>query len=133
MDEKLFSVDLGHGVGVLKLGDSRAEVLRRLEEAGIEVDVEDEEPGGMFVDGMDAELTFTEHEPHYLNEIIVEDERLRFGPLSVVGQRLHKVVGLLQIPDSETLWKVGADDDKLADVSTTPAPDNNLLMHGTLW
>src|SRR5437899_2190858 len=104
MSEKLWSVELGRGVGVIELGAMREEVARKLAEVGIELDIEDEDDW-LWVEDLDGELYFRTIEPKVLWEIIVEGDQVRLGPMGVIGKRLHEVVGLLQVADAETVWR----------------------------
>ena len=137
MNEDFWTVDLGQGMGPIRLGAARSEVLQCLAEAGIEVDAENEEPEWAYIDDAETALIFKAAEPHVLREITVEDERVRLGPLTVMGQRLHKVVELLQVTDAETLWRTTDDeeDDRTSpsETASQPPPDRDLLRRGTLW
>jgi hypothetical protein len=136
MSEELWIVDPGRGMGVLELGSERDEVLRRLADAGIEIDPNDEEPAWIFVGDMDTELTFTTEPTPRLREIVVEDERIRFGPLPVLGKRVHEIVDFLRVPAGETLWRLEADDDQPVAPEGSGAmilSDEVLLDRGTLW
>lgn len=145
MNKEFWQVELGQGMGCLLLGATREEVLKRLAEAQVKVDVEEEEPDWLYILELDAELSFTTTPPHRLREIAVEDERLRLGPLTVIGERLHQVIEALQISDSETLWQ---GDEEKGEADVTPAAtgsppagdshaqvpsDKELLNLGTLW
>ena len=134
MKPELFAAELGQGMGVVRLGDARQEVVQKLREAGIEVD-DDEEDRFLYVDELDTELMFKTTAPPVLLEIVVEDERLRLGPLTVIGQRLHKVIDQLRVPDAETVWRTPADDDdqKPTDGNRPLVTDKSLLDFGTLW
>jgi len=72
-----------------------------------------------------------------LREILVEDDRLRFASLPVIGKRLHDVVQLLKVDDSETLWRLERDDEESQRSSAIfpefPTTDEMLLSCGTLW
>jgi hypothetical protein len=81
---------------------------------------------------MDAELKFKTTSPPVLMEIVVEDERVRLGPLPVVGERLHKIVELLQVRDEETVWRL-EDEERPKDGQRPLVTDKILLDGGTLW
>jgi hypothetical protein len=134
MKPELWAVELGQGMGVIRLGDTRQEVVRKLREAGIDVD-DEEKDRWFYVGEMDTELLFKTTSPQVLLEIAVEDERLRLGPLPVIGERLHKVVELLKVPDAETVWRAdaGDDDEGPTDGSRPLVTDEILLDGGTLW
>src|SRR5262245_329466 len=82
---------------------------------------------------MDTELRFKTTNPPTLMEITVEDEHVRLGPLPVIGERLHKVVELLQVPDAETVWRMEGNDQRPADGGRPLVTDKILLDSGTLW
>jgi len=137
MKDELWEVDLGHGMGVMRLGAAREEVVRELAYAGVNLEGEDADgEGWLYVDDMDSVLKFKTTNPPALLEIVVEDERIRVGPLSVIGQRLHKVVETLQVPDTETVWRIETDDEedeRPTDGGQPLVTDNILLDEGTLW
>jgi hypothetical protein len=85
------------------------------------------------VDELDAELLFSKSKPRVLREIKVEDERLRLGPLPVIGRRLHEVVDLLQVQDAETLWQIGDQRQQQAAGDRPRPADAALLDQGTCW
>ena len=134
MKPELWTIELAQGVGVIRLGDARQEVVRKLREARIDVE-DDEEDRFLYVREMDTELTFKTTSPQTLLEIVVEDERVRLGPLPVIGERLHKVVDLLKVADAETVWRAEADDDdqRPTDGNRPLVTDEILLDGGTLW
>ena len=137
MDPSFWEVDLGHGLGPLVLGTERDTVIVRLEEAKINVEPDDDDPAWLYVPEMEAELTFSRDEPRRLVQIVVEDERLHFGTLPVLGKRVHEIVELLNVPEAETLWRPGEDPAlSLPDRDEQPlepASDEELLDAGTLW
>lgn len=135
MSDDLWSVELGRGMGVLVLGAQREVVVTRLAQAGVELDPDEPDDGArwLYVDDLDAELLFSKSQPRVLREIKVEDQRLRFGPLPVIGRRLHEVLGLLQVQDAETLWQIG-DQRQQQSAGDLPRPaDAALLDQGTCW
>jgi hypothetical protein len=133
MSEDIWAVELGRGMGPLELGAERGEVLRRLAEAGMEQ--EDDEDDWLWVEEMDAELNFKTTKPQTLYEIVIEDDRPHFGSQVVIGRRVHEIVELLQIPDSETLWRLEGNNvrQQAAAREDVPANDKELLSRGTLW
>jgi hypothetical protein len=128
MNDDLWSVDLGHGIGPIKLGEPRDQVLQRLLEAGIEVDSASDDPHWIWLEEMDLELNFTQTQPPILHEIGIDDDRVRLGPLPVIGKLLHEVVDSLHVPDAETRWQREGLDEQIP----TPS-DEHLLSHGILW
>jgi hypothetical protein len=138
MNNALWSVELGQGMGVLQLGATHDQVLKRLADAGIKLDEDDVEPDWIAVDDLDAELIFAASEPRLLREINADGERLRFGPKQVIGQRLHQVLDFLQVPEGETLWRATTYGELEAPQPATAEPeqahsDLDLLRSGTLW
>src|SRR2546429_6615106 len=111
MSDELLLVELGRGIGVIELGATREEIARKLAEQKIELDVEDEDDC-LWVEEINGELYFRTTEPKVLREIIVEDERVRLGPLEVIGKRLHEIVELLRVADAETVWRPSHDEDQ---------------------
>jgi hypothetical protein len=137
VNDKLWSVELGHGLGNLQLGLERSELLRRLEEAKIEFDADDDDL--THIHGLDADLilTLTDSDPPRLIQIAVEDERVQFATMSVMGRPLHEIVALLQVQTEETVWRTEDEpDDSLPTAPERrlkPASDDELLDGGTLW
>jgi hypothetical protein len=136
MSDDLWSVELGRGIGVIELGATREEIARNLAEKNIVLDADDEDDW-LWVEELDAELRFKTTQPPVLREILVEDDRLRFASLGVIGKRLHEIVDLLRVSDTETLWRLERDDDAESEQGALhpdyPVTDNMLLDHGTLW
>lgn len=133
MQSEDWVIDPGVALGVIRLGDTREELARGLAGIGIKLDPDDEDDW-LYVDEMDTELIFKATQPPVLLEIVVEDERVLFGPLPVIGERLHKIVDQLQVPDGETVWRThGAKDDERTDANRPIMTDEALLDRGTLW
>lgn len=126
-------VDPGVALGVIRLGATREELANSLTGIGVELDVDDEDDW-LYVPEMDTELHFKSTRPPALLEIVAEDERVRLGPLPVIGERLHKIVDLLQVPDAETVWRTHETaDEERTDANRPIMTDNTLLDRGTLW
>ena len=134
MKSEIWNVDLGVGLGPLRLGATRDVVVRSLADSGVSLDC-DEEDEWFYVDEMDTELNFKSTEPPELLEIVVEDERIRLGPLPVIGERLHKFIDTLKVPDSETVWRTHDydADERATDGNRPIMTDETLLDRGTLW
>jgi hypothetical protein len=136
MSDDLWSVELGRGIGVIELGATRDEVACRLAEKNIVLEGEAEDDR-LWIEELDAELRFKTTQPPVLWEILVEDDRLRFASLSVIGKRLAEIVDLLGVSDAETLWRLERNDESGAEngalVPEFPTTDNMLLDRGTLW
>lgn len=136
MDPAIWKVDLGHGIGPLELGVERSILLARLAELQIEVETDDEEPTWVYLPEIDTELTFGPDQPQRLLQIEVDDSWVRFGTLPVLGEPVHKIVDLLQVPPSETLWRPNNDPALRSpghDAPVESATDEQLLDSGTLW
>ncbi len=79
---------------------------------------------------------FSQSYPRTLDRIEVEDDRVHFGSLSVIGKRAHEIIGLFKVPRKETLWS----SDATNELTSVPLPNHNttefsreLLSTGTLW
>jgi hypothetical protein len=131
----LWSVDLGRGMGVIELGATPNQVLPALQAAKIDLDGDDElDDGWLYIVDLDTNLHFKSTQPPVLLEIVVEDEHICLGPLPVIGQRLHTIVEQLQIPTSETLWRIENDNEERSSDGNQPiVTDEILLGSGTLW
>ncbi len=136
MSDELWSVELGRGIGVIELGATKEEIAQRLAEHKIELDIDDEDDW-LWVEEFDAELRFKTTRPPVLREILVEDDRLRFASLPVIGKRLHEIVELLKVSDAETQWRIERDDEEDERASAIfpegVTTDEMLLNDGTLW
>lgn len=131
-----WNVELGQGLGEIKLELAQSEVLRRLEEAEIEFDAEEGDREA-FCPDMDMVLTFSQTHPPVLLQIAVRDDQLHFGSHDVIGRKLHEITSLLQVREEETVWRT---EEEPADSLPTTAPadlspvsDEELLERGTLW
>jgi hypothetical protein len=149
MSDDLWVMEPGKGSRVLELGATRADILQRLAMAGYEVD-DDEEEGDdengededhwVYVDEIDAELTFTSGMHSTLREIAITNDHVRLGPLEIVDEPLAKIVGLLQVSNEETRWTLdgyghsaSAVNVAAAETNAEPPTDEALLKGGTLW
>lgn len=134
---EMWLVELGQGMGPLRLGATAEEVMRCLAEGGVEQEDDDEMlEGGWYVDDMDMELNFKSTKPPVLLEIEVWDDRVKLGPLEVIDQRLHTIVERLQVSDAETVWRLDRDGEDRGSPGDGELPlttDNVLLSRGTLW
>src|SRR5215216_8108887 len=97
MTDNRWSVELGHGLGNLELGIDRDELLRRLHEADFEVDADDDDPTHIHGSEVELILTLSDTDPPRLIQIAIDDERVQFGTMNVVGRRLHELAALLQV------------------------------------
>lgn len=140
MKPKQWPVELGKGIGILELGATREEVLRRLAEADIKVEDGEDDPSELYIDEIDTALKFTEASPPVLWEIAMSDDGVRLGPLEIIDKPLLEVVDLLRVPDSETRWTCDSDDEGKPiespsgdSVTASPPSDKTLLSDGMLW
>lgn len=129
---EMWRVELGQGMGCLRLGETREEVVRALAAARIEHDWEEDEGTEAYLDALDTELKFKGGANPELREIEVWDERVRLGTRSVIGERLHTIVDFLQVPEGETLWRYEGEG-MGSDGRQPLATDRSLLARGTLW
>src|SRR5262249_46264021 len=127
-------------MGVIHLGTNLPDVIQKLKDAKIdlegddELDIDNRGSGWLYVVDLDTELRFKSTQPPVLLEIVAEDEHIRLGPLPVIGERLHKIVEQLQVPDTETIWRIENDDDERSTDGSQPiVTDEILLRNGTLW
>jgi hypothetical protein len=136
MDKSFWEVDPGVALGPLALGLPRDEILERAAEAGMEVPADDEVSTSVCFDDAEIELHFRPEAPHRLWQMVVSDERVRFGGQRVIERPLVEIVDLLKIPAEETLWRRWVDDEALPEeqqAAAGPLADEELLLSGTLW
>lgn len=154
MNDDVWSMAPGKGNRVFELGTPRAEVIRRIAAAGLEMDEDDEGEGAeddlywSYVKELDAELTFGDPPQRVLEEVAVSDDRVRLGPIAPIDEPVGKIVELLQVADGETIWTMRADQYKLpapedavqaSESTNAPGGQNvapsaeKLLSEGTLW
>lgn len=135
--EDFWSVELGHGMGPFVLGLTRIQVVQILRELKLDTEeVQDNRVRGLYVDEIETMLVFSSDSLPLLKRIDVEDERLRFGPLEVLGKPVHEIVQLLKVPPSETLWCDYYEEEEQADGEAKNAKntsDRDLVRWGTLW
>jgi hypothetical protein len=135
--DELWSVELGVGMGPMLLGlpyDQLLSVLRRypVDKDALALD----KFGVLALPQIRTRLLFSETNPRTLQRIEVEDERLRFGSLTVIGKRVHEIVGIFKATRKETLW--GSDQSMLdvldpSGISDPSEVSRKLLAGGTLW
>lgn len=133
----LWSVDLGVGMGPLKLGTEYKAVLQNLQEQRIDVDrLTLDRSGELSIPELGTRFQFSEATTPTLIRIDVEDNRIRFGPLSVIGKRAHEIIGLFKVPRKETSWSNLESNDASFDASlerNTNTMSRELLARGTIW
>jgi hypothetical protein len=140
-NEEFWLVEIGVGMGPVALGMEYDHLLQVLRVHHIDADnLLLDRSGKLAVPQMNSQLIFEHAEPRVLHRIDVNDERIRFGGLPVIGKRVHEILGIFKASRKETLWSIdGATDgvsrrDSHAHQSNDPAASNRqLLASGTLW
>lgn len=98
-------VELGVRMGPLVLGTEYQQVLQVLREHRIDADrLTFDGPNSLPVPEIGTRLVFSQTSPRTLSRIDVTDERLRFASLSVIGKRVHEIIGIFKISRKGTLW-----------------------------
>jgi hypothetical protein len=149
MSDDLWVMEPGKGSRVLELGATRQDILRRLAAARFEIDDDEEdeeydevEDHWVYVDEIDAELTFTAGANSTLQEIVMTDERVRLGPIEVIDEPLGEILELLKVANEETLWtfdghdresSASGDPTAVGNLAAESPSDAELLKGGTLW
>jgi hypothetical protein len=143
MNDEDWIIEPGRGIGPLELGLHREALLQRLADAGL--DVEDDEERWLYIEEMDADLTFSAGAEPVLQEVAISDDRARFGPMVLIDEPLAKIVDLLRVANEDTAWTIRFEEDPEFFVSEKPAADEaespdapstldkKLLCDGTLW
>jgi len=145
MSDVVWPIEPGKGIGVLALGATREEVLRRLADLGFEL-VEDEDgPRWAYIEEMDADVTFSEGSYPVVEEIAISDDRARLGPIELIDEPVLKIIDLLRVADDDTLWTLRSDrysvppsagdplPDSLDEQQSSTRPIEKLLSEGCLW
>lgn len=138
MKDAHFRVDVGARMGPFELGASRADIMQRATAAGFEAAANDDnDPTYITFDNAEIDLYFRPEEPHALWQVVVCDERARFGNQEVIERTIRQIVELLQVPNDETLWRDGDDDDDCLPENERPPSkaktDEELIESATLW
>ncbi len=133
-----WQVELMAGMGPLLLGSELMAIQKVLVDRGIDTDPRF--PGHAVhwsCPLIRTRLTFSESSPRILTHIEVDDERLRFATLPVIGKRAYEIIGIFNVSRKETLW---TRDDLTPDQRAEPVRGNmspelnrELLARGTLW
>ncbi|MFO0924186.1 MAG: DUF3592 domain-containing protein [Pirellulales bacterium] len=135
-DASYWVVRPGQSLGPFQLNSSREDVLQQLKAKDLDFEEDDEDPTIIHVFDLEVILYFAETPSQPLVLIVAEDERVRFGTLKVLGDFPHNILGMMQIPETETVW---CDDLNVITKGlpiTEPgkrASDQELLDKGTLW
>ena len=136
-NDEFWLVELGLGMGPLALGTEYAQVIQILHDHEINVDsISLDRSGKLSVPEIHSQLLFSRSNPQTLDRIDVEDERLRFGSLSVIGKRVYEIVVIFKLSRKETLW---SSDQTTGEIWQPVSPKDatahsrDLLARGTLW
>ena len=137
MQDEFWLVVPGAGMGPLVFDAEYEEVLQALRDVGIDVErLRLDGSGKLVVQDIHTHLLFSETSPRTLVRIDVDDERLRFGSLSVIGKRVHEIIGIFKISRKQTLWSSvdGNSEAVLVGASgNTAEQSRELLARGTIW
>ena len=130
-------VELGVRMGPLVLGMEYQELLQVLREHRIDGDgLNFHGSSNLQVQEIGTHFVFSQTSPRTLSRIDVTDERLRFATLSVIGKRVHEIIGIFKISRKETLW-CNIETDGLASNATleydTAFRSREQLARGTIW
>ncbi len=135
--DEFWSVELGNRMGPLVLGTEYEALLQVLRDRNIDADrLRLERSGKLTLPEIGIALYFSQTRPQTLRRIDVDDERLRFGSLSVIGKRAHEIVGIFKVPRKETLWHSIEDEDEIRGGvanGNTAEQSRQLLASGTIW
>ncbi len=83
-----------------------------------------------------TQLVFSDTYPRTLVRLDVNDDRLRFGSLVVIGKRVHEIIGIFKISRKQTLWSAIDDQHETIGLGThgnTAEQSRQLLARGTIW
>lgn len=136
-NDMFWSVELGSRMGPLVLGTEYEPLLQVLRDHSLDVDrLRLDGSGKLSVQEIGTALLFSESYPRTLVRIDVDDERLRFGPLAVIGKRVHEILGLFKVSRKTTLWcnveNKSETSDLLVNVNIAEQ-SRQLLARGTIW
>jgi len=145
--DDFWAVEVGVRVGPVVLGTEFGPLMQALRAHRIDVErLTLDRSGNVALPEIGMHLNFSSLNPRTLVRIDVSDERLRFGPLAVIGKRAHEIVGLFKVSRKETLWCNIESGDNAPTLSAqgkitrqlTPdrsiqSQSHELLAHGTIW
>lgn len=131
---RLWKVEPGMALGLFRLGMPRDEVFEVLQQQKFETCEDDLDDSELYVMEMDVTLYFGNQSPYPVVLIEAEDERVRFGTLSVLWQYVHNFFSTVAAKD--TLWF--DDFAQITNPHASPAiqkqlSDDQLLENGTVW
>ncbi len=138
LEDRLWSVEIGQGMGPFLLGLPRSEVTAIVRLLGFKIDSTLEgNDAKLYVEEMDSTLVFSAQSPQTLERIDVCDWRIRFGSLDVYDTPIHELVFLLKVSPTETLWCDCEEFDRQREyaeqVQDDETTDQDLIQSGTLW
>lgn len=131
---RLWKVEPGIALGPFRLGMPRDEVFEVLKAHSFETCESDLDEDELYITEMDVTLYFDRQSPYPVLLIEVEDERVRFGNLTVLWDYAHNIFSTVAATD--TLW---FDDlSRIVEPHSSPAlqkefSDEQLLERGTVW
>ncbi len=135
--DNFWEVELMVRMGPLVLGTEYDPVIQILRDHRIDADrLTLGRSGKLSVPEIGTQLFFSEGRTRTLCRIAVQDQRLRFGSLSVIGKRAHEIVGLFKVPRKKTLWCSLENEGETSDLApkgNTTAHSRELLAAGTIW
>ncbi len=135
--EDFWSVELCVRMGPFVLGTAYEPLLQILRDHGVSVDsLIPDRSGKLSVPEIHTRFVFSETNPRTLDRIDVEDQRLRFGSLAVIGKRAHEIIGMFKVSRKQTLWCSVENIDEVS--HQAPHEDSTqrsreLLASGTIW
>lgn len=136
-NDEFWSVELGARMGPLVLGTEYEQLLQVMRDRGIDVDrLRLDGSGILSVPEIDTQFKFSETFPKTLVRIDVQDARLRFGPLAVIGKRVHEIIGMFKVSRKQTLWcsvESNAESGGNDAGGNTNEQSRRLLASGTIW
>ncbi len=137
MSDEFWAVVPGVGMGPLVFDRKYEEVLQALRDQNIDVDrMRLDASGKLTVPELGTQLVFSDTYPRTLVRLDVNDDRLRFGSLVVIGKRVHEIIGIFKISRKQTLWSAIDDQHETIGLGThgnTAEQSRQLLARGTIW
>ncbi len=136
-NDTFWSVELGARMGPLVLGTEYEPLLQVLRDHSVDVDrLRLDGTGKLLVQEIGTDLHFSATYPRTLVRIDVQDERLRFGPLPVIGKRVHEILGIFKVSRKATLWSSVDNNSETTELivsGETAEQSRQLLARGTIW
>jgi hypothetical protein len=130
-------VEIGAGMGPLALGMEYGQLIQVLRDHQVDVDnLLLDKDLMLAVPPINSRLFFADETPRILRKIDVNDSRIRFGGLPVIGKRVHEILGIFKTPRKETLWCIDEISDRNSHATSIVESTNSsreLLARGTLW